>query len=196
MKTVASLAFGIASSIGACIAASSVASAIMGGSQAHEFDTSPSPDLWTSSPVRVDVAKQGYERIPASHSSYVTDAAKVRIAINKPEATTKELESVKPTLSAEHLSWCGSRYRSYDPASNSYRAYSGQTKTCMSPYAALEATRSETAQAGSDVAVYAAVAWCAARYQSYRASDNSYQPYSGRRRTCVPPDHQEMASAR
>lgn len=78
MKTVASLAFGIASSIGACIAASSVASAIMAGSQAHEFDTSPSPDLWTSSPVRVDVAKQGYERIPASYSSYVTDVAKAR----------------------------------------------------------------------------------------------------------------------
>ncbi len=28
--------------------------------------------------------------------------------------------------------------------------------------------------------------WCANRYRSYRRSDNSYQPLSGPRRTCVP----------
>lgn len=30
-------------------------------------------------------------------------------------------------------------------------------------------------------------AWCADRYRSYRASDNTYQPYSGGRRQCEPP---------
>lgn len=29
--------------------------------------------------------------------------------------------------------------------------------------------------------------WCYARYRSYRAWDNSYQPYSGRRRACYSP---------
>jgi hypothetical protein len=29
--------------------------------------------------------------------------------------------------------------------------------------------------------------WCAARYRSYRASDNTYQPYNGPRRQCVSP---------
>jgi hypothetical protein len=30
-------------------------------------------------------------------------------------------------------------------------------------------------------------AWCAERYRSYRASDNTYQPYSGARRRCEQP---------
>jgi hypothetical protein len=29
--------------------------------------------------------------------------------------------------------------------------------------------------------------WCSRRYASYRAADNTYQPYSGARRTCVSP---------
>ncbi|MBN9071330.1 MAG: BA14K family protein [Rhizobiales bacterium] len=31
------------------------------------------------------------------------------------------------------------------------------------------------------------VDWCYARYKSYRAKDNSYQPEKGPRRTCVSP---------
>ncbi|WP_084032840.1 BA14K family protein [Chelativorans sp. J32] len=31
------------------------------------------------------------------------------------------------------------------------------------------------------------VNWCYARYRSYRASDNSFQPYNGPRRACVSP---------
>ena len=31
------------------------------------------------------------------------------------------------------------------------------------------------------------VAWCHARYKSYRAWDNSWQPYNGPRRLCVSP---------
>ena len=31
------------------------------------------------------------------------------------------------------------------------------------------------------------VEWCANRYRSYRAYDNTYQPYSGPRRQCVSP---------
>ena len=31
------------------------------------------------------------------------------------------------------------------------------------------------------------VAWCSQRYRSYRAYDNSYQPYNGPRRECVSP---------
>jgi len=145
MKNVASLAFGIVSSLGACIAASSVASAIVA---VPRENTSSSPALWTSSPVRVDVAKQSFERIPAAYSSYVTDPPQVGFLENDPEATAKKPALAKPRLSAEHLRWCGSRYRSYDPASNSYRAYSGQTKTCRSPYAVSEATWSETTRAG------------------------------------------------
>lgn len=31
------------------------------------------------------------------------------------------------------------------------------------------------------------VAWCQDRYKSYRASDNTFQPYNGPRRECVSP---------
>jgi hypothetical protein len=31
------------------------------------------------------------------------------------------------------------------------------------------------------------VEWCAHRYRSYRAYDNSYQPYEGPRRSCYSP---------
>ncbi|HTO34124.1 MAG TPA: BA14K family protein [Pararhizobium sp.] len=33
-----------------------------------------------------------------------------------------------------HLQWCFSRYRSFDPADNTYRAYSGEIRSCVSPY--------------------------------------------------------------
>ena len=29
--------------------------------------------------------------------------------------------------------------------------------------------------------------WCYAKYRSYRASDNTFQPYKGRRRACISP---------
>ncbi|WP_244551816.1 BA14K family protein [Rhizobium tibeticum] len=75
-----------------------------------------------------------------------------------------------------------SRYRSYDPASDTYRAYSGQIRTCVSPFAApsMEVTGSVSGSAGH-------AAWCSARYASYRVDDNSYQPYSGPRRECISP---------
>ncbi|MBN8934661.1 MAG: BA14K family protein, partial [Rhizobium pusense] len=31
------------------------------------------------------------------------------------------------------------------------------------------------------------VNWCANRYRSYRAYDNTFQPYNGPRRQCVSP---------
>jgi len=37
------------------------------------------------------------------------------------------------------------------------------------------------------------IEWCANQYRSYRASDNSYQPYSGGRRTCVSPYSEDVA---
>ncbi len=36
-------------------------------------------------------------------------------------------------------------------------------------------------------ATSAHVAWCQARYRSYRVGDNSFQPYHGPRRVCVSP---------
>ncbi|MDX8534695.1 BA14K family protein [Mesorhizobium sp. VK25A] len=37
-------------------------------------------------------------------------------------------------LPVAHLQWCAARYRSYRPAENSYRSYSGELRPCISPY--------------------------------------------------------------
>ncbi|WP_274628628.1 BA14K family protein [Arvimicrobium flavum] len=55
----------------------------------------------------------------------------------------------------------------------------------------LPAEESEPASQFSD----AHMAWCSSRYRSYRASDNSYRPYSGGRRTCTSPFSEEGVSA-
>lgn len=33
-----------------------------------------------------------------------------------------------------HANWCSSRYRSYDPVTNSYQSFSGSRKACVSPF--------------------------------------------------------------
>ena len=38
-----------------------------------------------------------------------------------------------------------------------------------------------------DVAIDMHIDWCYDRYRSYRESDNTYQPYQGRRRQCHSP---------
>jgi hypothetical protein len=196
MKTLASLTFGIASSIGLCIAAVSLTEAVIAEPEVRRLDAASSPDLWTDTPVRVDVTKQNYERIAPVFSTYVAEAPRSSIIDRSPApAFTPELE--KPTLSAQHLTWCASRYRSYDPATNTYRSFSGKMKACTSPYKALQSGNDVVAQAQTGATVNSSTAsWCAARYQSYRATDNTYQPYDGPRRTCVPSAVQEMASAR
>ncbi|TCR96290.1 BA14K family protein [Rhizobium sp. BK418] len=197
MKAIASLAFGIASSIGLCVAAGSVASVVLADPGPHTFESLSRPDIWTTKPVRVDVASQHYERIPAVYSSYVTDAPKLAVASRAEAPAPHELEATPiATMSPEHVDWCSNHYRSFDPATNSYRAYSGQTKTCTSPYSApLRTAGASPQQHESGPADSAAKAWCAARYQSYRAEDNSYQPFDGPRRACVAPTRQVVASA-
>jgi hypothetical protein len=37
-------------------------------------------------------------------------------------------------VSARHQQWCATRYRSYDPYSNTFQPYNGPRRTCVSPY--------------------------------------------------------------
>lgn len=201
MKAIATLAFGIASSVGACIAAASLASFVMADPQPQEVASLASPDLWTTSPVRVDLSRQHYQRLPAAYSSYVTEAPNAAAENRKPDPSREKPEPSPPALSMAHIQWCAERYRLFDPATNSYRSYSGETRTCRSTYEEpqLRADNSIGSVDDRDDEVstldHADASWCAARYASYRAQDNSYQPYDGPRRTCVPPSHPDIASA-
>ncbi|NNU48849.1 BA14K family protein [Rhizobium sp. WYCCWR 11279] len=201
MKAIATLTFGIASSVGACIAAASFASFVMADPQPQKVASLHAPDLWTTSPVRVDPSRQHYQRLPAAYSSYVTEAPKVAVENRRPDPMHAKPEPSRPVLSTAHLQWCSQRYRSFDPATNSYRSYSGETRSCKSPYGASQlgedslVANANDRDHGASTLDHAYAAWCAARYASYREEDNSYQPYDGPRRKCVPPSHAVIASA-
>lgn len=201
MQTIATLAFGIASSVGACIAAASIASLVMADPQPQKIASLSGPDLWTTSPVRVDLSRQHYQRLPAAYSSYVTEAPKVAVESHQPDPLQAKPELVRPVMSTAHLHWCSERYRSFNPATNSYRSYSGETRSCLSPYAPLQLGvdhRVANIDDRDNEAItldHADAAWCAARYASYKEEDNSYQPYDGPRRRCVPSSHANIASA-
>ncbi|MEF0942702.1 BA14K family protein [Rhizobium sp. BR 362] len=186
MKAIASVAFGIASSVGACVAIASVASYVIAEPERHSFANLAAPDLWTTEPRRIDPGAQHYERLPPMYSTYVTNAPAVKIADASKETqpAPANVEQQKPWLSAEHIQWCAQHYRSFDPATNSYRSYNGQIRHCTSP---SDDTQPEAAQGRSSISAQAAD-WCASRYKSYRREDNTYQPFDGPRRACQPPD--------
>jgi len=186
MNGLASVAFGIVSSVGACIAAASVASHVVADSQPHALQNLAEPDLWTTGPVKVEPHRQRYERVAPVYSSYVTEAPAVMTARAKPDPTSPSTEPPppQPKFSAEHLAWCAQRYRSFDPATNSYRSYSGEIRACSSPHQLDVAAADESA---SPQVNPQAAAWCAARYRSYRPEDNTYQPWGGPRRNCDAP---------
>ncbi|WP_064713782.1 BA14K family protein [Rhizobium bangladeshense] len=183
MKAIATVAFGIVSSVGACMAAASVASHVMADYEPHAFMDLAARDLWTTRPVKIDPRQQHYERIPPVYSSYVTEApaAIASKAASQPARPSTELHTQQPKYAIEHLSWCAQRYRSFDPATNSYRSYSGETRVCSSPF---QQKIHESQDGGSTRVNAQAAARCAARYRSYRPEDNTYQPWQGRRRSC------------
>ena len=106
MNAVASLTFGIVTSVAGCIAAASVASIVMAESETHRLADLSAPDLWTTSPVRVDPGKQNYQRVAPVYSSYVTDAPKISVASRKPDPAPVVAAAVEPALPAAHLNWC------------------------------------------------------------------------------------------
>ncbi|WP_338012493.1 hypothetical protein [Rhizobium sp. Root708] len=105
MKAVVSMAFGIASSVGVCTAAASIASAVI-NSQPHNFGSLSASDLWTTEPVRIDRGKQDYERLPPALSSYVTDPPKAAKTAVVARHITPAV--IRPTagLSTDHVDWC------------------------------------------------------------------------------------------
>ncbi|TDW20739.1 BA14K-like protein [Rhizobium azibense] len=184
MKAIASVAFGIVSSVGACVAAASVASHVVGDVEPYAFNDLGTHDLWTTRPVKVDPRQQRYERIPPLYSSYVTEASATMTSRARwPDSArpSTERQITQPKLSTEHLAWCAERYRSFNPATNSYRSYSGATRECSSPFQRSVAEAS--GRVGTKINTQAA-ARCAARYKSYRPEDNTYQPWEGPRRSC------------
>lgn len=141
--------------------------------------------------IEAHLAKSSPE--PAALDETLTASLTVDPVADAPIAKT----NVGPMLSSAHLDWCARRYRSYDANTNAYRSYSGRARPCRSPFETTDAADfnsprviSEDPEPREALLVEVGLtddhaAECAARYRSYRASDNTYQPLSGGpRRVC------------
>jgi hypothetical protein len=177
--------------------------------------------LWTNKAVVVKADAGGLERLPARPQPQKVSQDTGPQA-QAPSSPPDQAESPKPvpdsmttaaispkaapqpvaSTNAAHVEWCSQRYRSYDPADNSYNSYSGVRRECVSPYsetasnvdapaASDEMQRADASAEDSPTLISAAagemspvldsehVQSCFDRYRSYRPKDNSYQPYGG-----------------
>ena len=132
MKAIASVTFGILSSVGACMAAASVASHVVADFEPHVFNDLAARDLWTTTPVKVDPRQQRYERIPPLYSSYVTEAPAIITARARPEPCSPDgrtLRHPSENFRSSILPGVGTATL-FHSATNSYRSYSGETREC------------------------------------------------------------------
>ena len=217
MKPVLELLAASALSVGMVIGGVVVASAALApDEEQHHFSGLDIADLWTSEPVRVDRSQQNLERLPPRYASHVvmTEPQPTNLAaLTKhknvgPGADGLDLASTgavvdastdmtSTALAPQHVAWCEESYRSYDPASNTYRSFSGELRNCASPYQVnnasdiepgegrLIAVSSNQAEVDPAMGNNQNIRACMERYRSYRVEDNSSQPYgSGPRRQC------------
>nr|WP_245446143.1 BA14K family protein [Mesorhizobium kowhaii] len=143
-------------------------------------------------------AAQAYERVPAQqHAAEPDPATTASTDSTLPDGmpTGAIQQEQQANLPAAHIDWCWERYRSYRPEDNSYLSYSGQRRSCISPYldlgaANLRPTTASVSYVDSSADTDTGYStdhqeYCFSRYRSYRAEDNTYQPFSGGpRRPC------------
>jgi hypothetical protein len=112
--------------------------------------------LWTNEPVRIDPARNTFERLPAIEmasevpasgpdgqaiaalsssrdGTNIDDAMVDDVVLAATDASSADAQSA-PAMNEAHLEWCSNRYRSYRPRDNSYTAYSGGRRECASPF--------------------------------------------------------------
>jgi hypothetical protein len=196
MNGLASVAFGIATVVGTVTVAASMASIGMAEKTEQDLRGLRDADLWTTEPTRVDPALQTYERLPPALSTYAMADDRSNAA-KRPAAAERVVANIPPPSvkrSAEHLNWCASHYRSFDPRTNTYRSFRGQVRVCQPPSEKSTDTVASTTSA-ADAPLANAGIWCANRYKSYRAEDNTYQPSDGPRMRCTPPAEAQTVAA-
>lgn len=148
-------------------------------------------DLWTTEPTVVDPNSQHFERVAATEQK----AAPVRAAMPVPSNQVASLDpaigigttanAASASLTAEHAEWCATRYRSYNPVDNTYRSFSGQKRSCVSPFTDGTAQTAPASAANLSADIGVDVESCMRRYRSYNVKDNTYQPIDGGpRRVC------------
>jgi hypothetical protein len=210
MKALLSVIAGFALSLGMFVSGLAVATSLI----ASEPERRPGPsvdvvDLWTAKPTNVNRATQDFERLPAaqqSSQSYLSPTQPQELGglafVNNGTVDSVTTGSLANNLHSAHIDWCTKRYRSYNPATDTYITYSLNERPCVSPFASQLTTldrtsTSEPAWVEADpspsspqlllasegiwdgATVFDHKIYCSGRYRSYRAEDNTYQPYGG-----------------
>ena len=136
------------------------------GEEQHQAQSLDSALLWTSEPVTVNRDPDTFVRLPARR------VAEQRQAVAPPEKIgTVETPVQSAVAETEPVA--------EDPGS----LVDPTTTGAIDPSLARPESEPDLAREQS----VAHVEWCSRRYRSYRAGDNSYQPYSGDRRPCHSP---------
>ncbi|APG88782.1 DNA segregation ATPase FtsK/SpoIIIE (plasmid) [Sinorhizobium americanum CCGM7] len=192
---------GFALSLALFLSGAAVATFILNGNPAREprLDMNQS-EIWAEQPRAVNPAAQHFERLPArAAASDVSPRAPAvtengeepavsppseRIAITKgkealedfpePAVTTQGKEVAEDLPSEPEVTARDNGDEKERPSLDSMAT--GSVQTMLSEEQPVSATEPT-----------AHVEWCANRYRSYRAGDNSYTSFSGGRRTCVSP---------
>lgn len=153
--------------------------------------------LWTNKAMKVSTAAADLERLPTLPTTITQAEQKSdEVPPENPDlmetaAIAAPNNSLEPADNDAHLAWCYARYRSYDLNDNSYNAFSGARRECISPYIDQSVSEEEEAVGYVEASVQTVetsgpeslgaehVQSCFDRYHSYRPEDNSYQPYGG-----------------
>jgi hypothetical protein len=122
LKTIASMLFGAVTVVGACFIGAAAATYVLAMPEGQHFANLDAPDLWTSVPKPVDPRSQKFERVaPLVSAAYpITPTApkpSANLAANSASDGVSS-DAAGASLRHEHGDWCVSRYRSYDPASD------------------------------------------------------------------------------
>lgn len=114
--------------------AMTIASELTSKTGVHQFANLDSAPLWSVEPVKVDTASQNYDRLPANVQIADRPAKsgknETRIALAPKILTSPAItENVVNDAGQE---WCKARYRSYNPADNTYQPFGGGgRKACV-----------------------------------------------------------------
>ncbi|WP_234819614.1 MULTISPECIES: BA14K family protein [Sinorhizobium] len=192
---------GLALSLALFLSGAAVATFILNGNPAREpqLDMNQS-EIWTEQPRAVNPAAQQFERLPARAAAIdvspkeplETEKGKEPVVTLPSEriATTKGKEAVEDF--PEHVVTTQGNEAAEDLPSEPevIARVNGDEKELPSldsmATGSVQTIPSEE-QPVSAAGPTAHVEWCANRYRSYRARDNSYTSFSGGRRTCISP---------
>lgn len=137
-------------------------------------------ELWTAEPRRIDKAAQHLERVPASSAAPALSEPRIAAPSTAPAADPETVDAATTASIQTAAASDGREDRLLPPDDGSRQ---------------LEEIQEQLQPAADGELSAAHLEWCAARYRSYRPTDNSYTSYSGGVQPCISPYSGDAAEA-